>query len=156
MSLKQLDNLYASVITRSPTAKHLQKISRERREMLPYGLLVLKRLADQMKPSEIIFSAFGAREGMLYINLPPEQQALDPLISACEEMAMRRARSFDYCYELFAWTEALFQRRDLIEKQEERRLRKAACLLVDVGWRAHPDYRGERALGLIAQSSFVG
>jgi exopolyphosphatase/guanosine-5'-triphosphate,3'-diphosphate pyrophosphatase len=35
-------------------------------------------------------------------------------------------------------------------------LRQAACLLVDIGWRGHPDYRGEKALGLIAQSSFVG
>ncbi|MGB0087410.1 MAG: Ppx/GppA family phosphatase [Rhodomicrobiaceae bacterium] len=156
MSLKQLDSLFASVVSRNPTARGLARIARERREMLPYGLLVLKRLADKMKPSEIVFSAFGAREGILYLNLPPDQQALDPLISACEDMAARRARSFDYCYEFFDWTHALFQRDGLDETEDERRLRKAACLLVDVGWRGHPDYRGEKALGLIAQSSFVG
>jgi exopolyphosphatase/guanosine-5'-triphosphate,3'-diphosphate pyrophosphatase len=156
MTPKQIDNLYGTVVSRNPKVKHLSKISRERREMLPYGLLLLKRLADMLKPSEVIFSACGVREGLLYENLPPAEQALDPLISACEEMAERRARSFEYGYELFNWTEGLFQTPSLAESAEETRLRKAACLLFDVGWRGHPDYRGEKALGLIAQSSFMG
>jgi len=29
------------------------------------------------------------------------------------------------------------------ETHEERRLREAGCLLSDIGWRGHPDYRGE-------------
>ena len=32
----------------------------------------------------------------------------------------------------------------------------AACLLADISWRAHPDYRGLQALNVIAHSSFVG
>jgi exopolyphosphatase/guanosine-5'-triphosphate,3'-diphosphate pyrophosphatase len=156
MTPKQIDALFASVIGRNPSVKHLSKISRERREMLPYGLLLLKRLADMVKPSEVIFSACGVREGLIYESLPPAEQALDPLISACEEMAARRARSFEYGYELYQWTDAVFQTPDLAESPEETRLRKAACLLFDVGWRGHPDYRGEKALGLIAQSSFMG
>jgi exopolyphosphatase / guanosine-5'-triphosphate,3'-diphosphate pyrophosphatase len=156
MSLKQLEQLSAAVVSRTPKAKCLPKISRDRREMLPYGLLLLKRLTDKIKPSEVIFSAFGVREGMLYASLPPAQQALDPLLSACEEMAGRRARSFDYCEEFFRWTNGLFEGPGLLETKEQRRLRRAASLLVDIGWRGHPDYRGEKALGLIAQSSFVG
>ncbi len=30
-----------------------------------------------------------------------------------------------------------------------------ACL-ADIGWRAHPDYRAERSLGMISQAAFVG
>ena len=44
----------------------------------------------------------------------------------------------------------------LIETPEERRLRHAACLMSDIGWRAHPDYRGEKSLNLIAHSGLVG
>lgn len=156
MTPKQIENLYGSVTGRNPSVKHLGKISRERREMLPYGLLLLKRLADRLKPSQIVFSACGVREGLLYENLPPDEQVLDPLITACEEMARRRARSFDYGPELFRWTDGLFNCDELEETVEETRLRQAACLLFDVGWRGHPDYRGEKALGLIAQSSFMG
>ena len=35
-----------------------------------------------------------------------------------------------------------------------RRLRHAACLLADIGWRAHPDYRGEQSLNIIAHGGF--
>ena len=45
---------------------------------------------------------------------------------------------------------------NIIETTEERRLRHAACLLADIGWRAHPDYRGEQSLNIIANASFIG
>jgi exopolyphosphatase/guanosine-5'-triphosphate,3'-diphosphate pyrophosphatase len=44
----------------------------------------------------------------------------------------------------------------LDETGEEKRLRHAACLLADIGWRAHPDYRGEQSLNIIAHAAFVG
>jgi exopolyphosphatase / guanosine-5'-triphosphate,3'-diphosphate pyrophosphatase len=34
-------------------------------------------------------------------------------------------------------------------------LRHVACLLADIGWRAHPDYRGEQSLNIIANAAFV-
>jgi len=39
---------------------------------------------------------------------------------------------------------------------EEARLRQAACLLADIGWRAHPEYRGEQSFNLIAHAAFIG
>ena len=44
---------------------------------------------------------------------------------------------------------------DLDETADERRLRHAACLLGDIGWRGHPDYRGEQAMNIIAHGAFV-
>ena len=43
----------------------------------------------------------------------------------------------------------------LEESADERRLRHAACLLGDIGWRAHPDYRGEQSMNIIAHGAFV-
>ena len=40
------------------------------------------------------------------------------------------------------------------ETEEDRRLRHAACLLSDIGWRVHPDYRGEQTLNLITNGNF--
>ena len=33
---------------------------------------------------------------------------------------------------------------------------RAACLLADIGWRAHPEYRGTQSLNIIAHASFIG
>ena len=42
------------------------------------------------------------------------------------------------------------------ESAEETRLRHAACLLSDIAWRAHPDYRGEQSYDLVANAAFIG
>ena len=36
----------------------------------------------------------------------------------------------------------------------EERLRKAACLLTDISWRAHPDYRGRQSMSIIVNANF--
>jgi exopolyphosphatase/guanosine-5'-triphosphate,3'-diphosphate pyrophosphatase len=156
MSVRDIATLCSKVVTRNPKILNLSRISRERQEMLPYGLLLLKCLVDTIRPSEVLVSALGIREGMLYMKLPPEEQLLDPLLTACQDMAARRARSYDYADEFFNWTSGLFGSETLKETAEETRLRHAACYLSDIGWRGHQDYRGEKALGLIAQSAFVG
>jgi exopolyphosphatase / guanosine-5'-triphosphate,3'-diphosphate pyrophosphatase len=156
MTPRQIETLCDTVLTRPQSLKSFTKLSGARQEMLPHGLLVLRRLTRLIRPSEIVFSAFGVREGLLYQLLSPAEQARDPLIAAAEEMASRRGRALAYGYELFHWMEPLFRPPGIAETAEERRLRLAACLLSDVGWRGHPDYRGAKVLGLLAQSSFVG
>ena len=42
----------------------------------------------------------------------------------------------------------------LRETEEDRRLRHAACLLSDIGWRVHPDHRGEQTLSLVVNGNF--
>jgi exopolyphosphatase/guanosine-5'-triphosphate,3'-diphosphate pyrophosphatase len=43
-----------------------------------------------------------------------------------------------------------------VETPEQTRLRQAACLLSDITWRAHPDYRGAQCLNMVAHGDFVG
>src|SRR5216683_1445713 len=68
---------------------------------------------------------------------------------------MRRSRSPAHGEELINWTDKFIGSSGLDETAEERRLRHAACLLADIGWRAHPDYRGEQSLNIIANAAFV-
>ena len=42
------------------------------------------------------------------------------------------------------------------ETAEDERLRKVACYLADIGWRGHPDYRGEQSVDLVAYGSLTG
>jgi exopolyphosphatase / guanosine-5'-triphosphate,3'-diphosphate pyrophosphatase len=136
--------------------KGIEQVSRNRRALLPYGATVLQELVAQMKPSKILISALGVREGFLYSLLPPEEQLADPLLSAASEFAVLRSRSVAHARELVEWTAASFAAFGIDETQDERRLRQAACLLADIGWRAHPEYRGTQSLNIIAHASFIG
>ena len=134
----------------------IAEISKPRREVLPYGALAMERLLRRLEPSEVVFSVFGIREGLLFSLLPAHEQRKDPLISFCEEYARLRSRSIEHARELCAWTDALFVAPGPDETPEEMRLRHAACLLSDIGWRAHPDYRGEQSLNVVAHAALGG
>ena len=134
----------------------IEGIARQRREVLPFGALVLERLLKKLSPSEVHFSVFGIREGLLYSLLAEAERRKDPLLSFCTEYAQLRSRSAEHAVELCAWTDALFEPPGPKETEDERRLRHAACLLSDISWRAHPDYRGEQSLILIAYAALGG
>jgi exopolyphosphatase/guanosine-5'-triphosphate,3'-diphosphate pyrophosphatase len=134
----------------------IEVVSRNRRSLLPYGAIVLEQLIKVMRPSQIVMSALGVREGHLYDLLDEPEKAKDPLIAACEELAFLRSRSPRHVRELIPWSKAVFDAVGVDETPEEARLREAACLLADTGWRAHPEYRGEQSLNLIAHAAFIG
>lgn len=134
----------------------VEKLARARREVLPYGALVLERVLKVVQPREVIFSVFGIREGLLFSLLPEHERRKDPLLSFCAEYASLRSRSVDHAWELCTWTDRLFEPPGPPETPEERRLRHAACLISDIGWRSHPDYRGEQSLNLLAHSAMAG
>lgn len=134
----------------------LDGIAKARREVLPFGALAMERVLKKMEPKTVVFSVFGIREGLLYSLLSEHERAKDPLLGFCEDYAKLRSRSLAHAYELCSWTDALFADGGLKENVDERRLRHAACLLSDIGWRAHPDYRGEQSLNVIAHAALAG
>ena len=136
--------------------KGIEGVSKNRRSLLPYGAAVLLEIIAAMAPSSIVVSALGVREGFLFSLLSQDDQRLDPLISASEELALLRARSVTHAHELAQWTGASFAAFGIDETDDEARLRHSACLLADIGWRAHPEYRGRQSLNIIAHASFIG
>lgn len=138
------------------TLQEVRIISKDRSETLPYGALVLERLLEHAQPRNVVISAFGLREGLLYSKLPKKSRGRDPLIAACRDFALLRARAPKHAFEMCAWTDQLFADGGLAETPNERRLRHAACMLADISWRAHPDYRADRSFAIISQGAFVG
>ncbi len=127
-------------------------VTKARLEILPTSSVVLSRVIRALKCDTVRFSAFGLREGHAFDLLSPGEQALDPLLTTCIEIARRDAR-FDHIGDpLAAWTDPLFPK----ETPEARRLRQASCLLSDLAWREHPDYRAKQALFRILHFPFIG
>ncbi len=134
----------------------IEFVAAARRPLLAYGAVVLEEIIRKSAPKEIVMSALGVREGLLYQRLSQAERDLDPLLVVAQEFNVLRSRAPAHGEELFAWTSQLMKSTHLEETAEEERLRHAACLLSDVGWRAHPDYRGEQSLNLIANAAFIG
>jgi len=138
------------------TLSQIEVVADARRPLLAYAALVLEHLIAAARPKDIVISALGVREGLLYSMLDAEERRKDPLIAAAQELNVLRSRSPAHGQELITWTDRFMVSTGLEETAEERRLRHAACLLADIGWRAHPDYRGEQSLNIIANAAFVG
>ena len=149
---------FCRLIARSniDTVDRIEVVSKQRRDLLSYGAVVLGQIIRIGKPKEIVMSALGLREGHLYDLLSETEKARDPLIAAAEELAVLRSRSPVHARELVPWTKAVLDALGVDETPEDLRLRIAVCLLADNGWRTHPDYRGEQSLNLVANGAFVG
>jgi len=134
----------------------IEVVTDARRPLLAYAALVMEHLVRIAKPRRIVVSALGVREGLLYSLLDKQERQRDPLLAAAEDLNVLRSRSPQHGHELIAWTDRFMASSGIGETADERRYRHAACLLADVGWRAHPDYRGEQSLNIIAHAGFVG
>ena len=137
------------------TLSKIEVVSAARRPLLAYAALVMEQLVRAIKPKEVVISVLGVREGLLYSLLKAKERARDPLICAAAELNVLRSRSPHHGEELIAWTDRFMASSGIEETAEERRLRHAACLLADIGWRAHPEYRGEQSMNIIANGAFV-
>ncbi|HUN50691.1 MAG TPA: Ppx/GppA family phosphatase [Candidatus Sulfotelmatobacter sp.] len=130
----------------------IEGISRRRLDVLPLAALTLRRLLKRVNPTDVVFSAYGLREGLQFAALPEAARRLDPLLVACRDMAAREGRFGEHGDELAAFLAPLFGG----ETPAEARLRLAACLLSDTAWRVSPDDRGEEAFRHILRVPFAG
>ncbi|MCJ2080108.1 exopolyphosphatase [Methylobacterium sp. J-090] len=158
-SVEPSDELnFLEVVERTDAAllQDVESVSEARRPLLAYGAVVLEEILRVGRPRELAISASGVREGLLYEQLDRDARLADPLLAAAAELNVLRARSPGHATDLIAWTDRFIGTLDAPETADERRLRHAACLLSDIGWRAHPDYRGEQSVNVITHAAFVG
>ncbi|KRA99516.1 hypothetical protein ASD83_03085 [Devosia sp. Root685] len=131
-------------------------VSNSRRELVPFGAAVLAEVLQAGKFDSVVFSALGVREGYLHGLLSEAEQAVDPLIQGAEELSVLRSRSPAHASDLVEFSAQYFVAAGIVETAEESRLRQVACLLADIGWRAHPDYRGPQSVDSVAYGSLTG
>ena len=114
-------------------------ISSARMILVPLAAMVLRQLVKAFKPTDIAISSYGIREGLLYEQMPQRLRDRDPLIEASRFAENKDARMPGFGKSLYDFVLPLFKS----APETRKRLVKAACLLHDVSWRAHPDYRAE-------------
>jgi exopolyphosphatase/guanosine-5'-triphosphate,3'-diphosphate pyrophosphatase len=134
------------------TLDKLTGVDARRLDNLPFAAAALAALIEKARPREVVFSAFGMREGQMLELLPEPLRHQDPLISACESQTERAGRFAIHGQEILEWTTPVFAG----ETPQERRLRLAACLLSDIGWSEHPDYRALHSFYRVLRLPYPG
>jgi exopolyphosphatase/guanosine-5'-triphosphate,3'-diphosphate pyrophosphatase len=132
--------------------RDIPAITGSRVPTLPDAAALLSVVVRQLKSGRLIVSAYGLREGLLFGDLPPDIQTHDPLLIAAEAEGEAQARFSGHGDMIERWIAPLF----LEDGSAWRRIRRAACLLADVGWRANPDFRSERGVEIALHSNWVG
>jgi len=130
--------------------KAIPDISSARIPTLPDATALLLSVLRHLGSSGSLVSAYGLREGLLYQRLTPGQRLEDPLIAAARDEGERSGRFPEHGDLLDAWIAPLFD-----DAPELARLRHAACLLADVGWRANPEFRAERGMEIALHGNWV-
>jgi exopolyphosphatase / guanosine-5'-triphosphate,3'-diphosphate pyrophosphatase len=138
-------------LSRSTLAK-VSSLSPSRVKSVPYATEVLGSLIEIAQPSHVVFSGFGMREGQMLQHLPEEMRHQDPLIAGAETLAEKTGRFSLNGAEVANWVSPLFPS----SGEEDRRRILAACLLSDIGWNEHPDYRAEHSFYRSLRLPFAG
>lgn len=132
-------------------------ISARRLETLPYSGYLLNMIIERMKPSAVIISTTGLREGLVYDAMDPDMRRRDSLMDGCRDLARGNLQAVHFAEPLYAFLEGAaehFPR--FYERENENRLRKAACYLAGIGKGLHPDYRADLVFDDVLYAPLAG
>jgi exopolyphosphatase/guanosine-5'-triphosphate,3'-diphosphate pyrophosphatase len=128
----------------------IPSISVGRMPSLPAATELLAAAVAALEPSALVVSSFGIREGLLYDSLDRRTRSEDPLIAAAREAGAGLGRFAQHGDLLDQWIAPAFD-----DTPRQARLRLAACLLSDIAWAAHPDFRAERGIDMALHGHWV-
>jgi len=138
--------LGALAVRGSPMAR----VAGSRAPTLPHANLLLRAVVDTLKPNCLVSSAYGIREGLLYDDLDPATRRLDPLIEGARDVGAGLGRFPQHGDLIDGWIAGIFH-----DGPAAARLRLTACLLSDIAWAAHPDFRAERGVDMALHGNWV-
>nr|WP_051548125.1 Ppx/GppA family phosphatase [Sneathiella glossodoripedis] len=105
-------------------------IQSSRAGTLKTAATIMEQLFQFTRPKNVIFSANGLREGLLFSELKKPVRKIDPLLEACRNMAAKEGRFAEHGEEIYSWLSDAFS--ELGNKG--KRLALAAATLSDIAW----------------------
>ena len=123
-----------------------------RRSSMKQAVAVMRAILSIFDPKAVVFSSYGAREGLLYDELSNDIRRIDPLMAGVAEFATMTER---YAGLGAALAQKMLPFLDAY-KIKPQRLSEAVCYLADMSWLDHPDYRASLAIEKMLGLSVVG
>jgi len=136
--------------------ERIEGISSRRLETLPHAAVVLEGLIQHLGVQQVVMSAYGLREGLIYEAMAPRLRARDPLIEGCEALGERQGVAEGLGPSLEAWLSPAFGALEPLFGAREGVLLSAACRLADLGARLHPDHRADLIFDQVLRAPIAG
>jgi len=123
-------------------AFEVPRLSSARIESLPDAAALLGALVTVLKPSRIIFSSWGLREGLLHASLPASERAKDPMTASVAAFVERYDIDRATAEAIVRWIGETIPGSHAVEEE----LQLAATLLALASMRIEPNVRAREAL----------
>lgn len=127
-------------------------VSASRLAGLPHTSALLAALLRQIKPSAIVFSAWGLREGLQFARLKMNQRMQDPLIAGVADFTERHGLSPAFATIVAGWTADASGHGDKTSED----LRLAATMLALASQRIEPNLRASHAVDWALRKRWIG
>lgn len=124
-------------------------ISASRLAALPDSAALIVNLVRALKPSKIVFSSWGLREGLLYERLDARHRAQDVLLASIGSFAEAHGASAANAAAMADWTRSL-------STDERPALRLAATHLALASLQLEPNLRAEHAVDWALRKRWIG
>jgi exopolyphosphatase / guanosine-5'-triphosphate,3'-diphosphate pyrophosphatase len=122
---------------------------------LPDAAAMLRPLVSELKPSALVFSSWGLREGLLFGDLSALERAADPLLASVAVFAEPRGSTVQQATKIAAWTAAATGEAGTWSGESER-LRLASTLLAMAAVRVEPNMRLDHSVDWALHKRWLG
>lgn len=127
------------------------RISAARRATLPDAAALLVQLITCLRPSHLVFSSWGLREGLLHMQLPPEIRRESPMLASVAAFAATARVSPEDAVRVTQWAAPVCH-----DAAGDGDLRQASSLLALAAMRTEPNMRTEEALAWALRKRWIG
>lgn len=137
----------------------IKSISSKRAGSLHYTALTLKSVLEVCEAKELVISAYGLREGLVFEGMDSDTQKIDPLLAGVSILARSNQRQTAFSRALQNFVSDVLQGLPPIFSDDplvENRLHEAAYILADMGAVMHPDHRSQIARQIVLRGAYTG
>jgi exopolyphosphatase/guanosine-5'-triphosphate,3'-diphosphate pyrophosphatase len=139
-------------IVRGKLPPSVSGLSSSRLANLPDTAALLLALIKEIRPSRLVFCAWGLREGLLYSNMSSTVRQQDPLIAGVSAFAEAMGASPSSAAMVAGWTAAAIPP----DGAHRENLRLAATMLALAAQRLEPNLRAEHAFEWALRKRWIG
>lgn len=112
----------------------IERISSMRSAKMPDAAILLRAILQTLEPTQVVFSSWGIREGLLHDRLENHEKAQDPLLAGVANFAAQRGAPAQLATRIAGWTAG-------VVPSGSERLRLAAIMLSMASMQIEPNVR---------------